>query len=443
MNRVRLFLTGLEEKTAFRACVFALLLILMAGTMFVLNVHTPLQMDDYDYSFSWSTGRPLSGGADVLASQAAHYRLWGGRSVVHTLAQLFLYAGKDVFNAANTAMYVLLVLELYALARPNGKRFCWPVLLAIHAALFTLVPFFGTVFLWLDGACNYLWGTALALLPLLIVPKLLDGNRYKALAGLGLPICFLSGWTNENAACGVLAAVFLLLMDKLCRREKTPISAWLCLAAQAAGAAVMILAPGNFARASAYAYDSMGLEIVKRLVRITAYTVIYAGVLLAALPMVYGMGRAVKVPMRSRKAVWLLLAALLCAYAMVASPELSDRSYTCVIALTLAALATLIGDIDVHVRELDAAKLCALPLVIALLVYSGAQAAKDVSAHEAAWKRQLEKIETAVQHGETQVQLASVESHSRFTMNITLEKDADSWPNSTLSKWFGIQVLGE
>ena len=167
MNRARDFLAGMEERTAFRACVFAAILVLMAATMFLLNVHTPLQMDDYDYSFSWSTGKPLAGVADVLASQAAHYRLWGGRSVVHTLAQLFLYWGKGVFNIANTAAYMLLVLELYALAKPKGRRFCWTVLLVIHAALFTLVPFFGTVFLWLDGACNYLWGTALALLPLL------------------------------------------------------------------------------------------------------------------------------------------------------------------------------------------------------------------------------------------------------------------------------------
>ena len=61
-----------------------------------------------------------------------------------------------------------------------------------------------------------------------------------------------------------------MLADQYRRKEKVPLAAWLCLAAQAAGAAVMILAPGNFARASAYAYDSMLLEIIKRLIRITA-----------------------------------------------------------------------------------------------------------------------------------------------------------------------------
>ena len=41
------------------------------------------------------------------------------------------------------------------------------------------------------------------------------------------------------------------------------------------------------------------------------------------------------------------------------------------------------------------------------------------------------------------MKIASVESRSRFTMNIALENDAESWPNSTLSKWFGIRVCGE
>ena len=404
MNRARDFLAGMEEKTAFRACVFAAILVLMAATVFLLNVHTPLQMDDYDYSFSWSTGKPLAGVADVLASQAAHYRLWGGRSVVHTLAQLFLYWGKGVFNIANTAAYMLLVLELYTLAKPKGRRFCWTVLLVIHAALFTLVPFFGTVFLWLDGACNYL---------------------------------------NENAACGMLAVALLLLADSAYRGKRTPVSAWLCLAVQAAGAAMMILAPGNFARASVYAYDSMAWEIVKRLLRITLYTGVYAGAELLAMPIVHGMGRALHVPMRNRRAALLLLAALLSAYAMVASPELSDRSYTCVIALTLCALATLLGDMEAHVRALDAARLCALPLALFLLVYGGYQAVREVGAHEAAWEAQTQKIETAVQSGADEVKIASVESCSRFTMNIALEKDAESWPNSTLSKWFGSRVCGE
>ncbi|MFR6027309.1 MAG: DUF6056 family protein [Christensenellales bacterium] len=69
----------------------------------------------------------------------------------------------------------------------------------------------------------------------------------------------LSGWTNENA-CGMLAVALFLLADSAYRRKRTPVSAWLCLAAQAAGAAMMILAPG-FARIC-LCHDSMAWEIV-------------------------------------------------------------------------------------------------------------------------------------------------------------------------------------
>ena len=128
----------------------------------------------------------------------------------------------------------------------------------------------------------------------------------------------LVGWFNsENSAqmarfahngmrlyfVGYFFAGFnIVAAASACRGKRTPDSAWLCLAAQAAGAAMMILAPGNFARASAYAYDSMAREIVKRLLRITLYTGVYAGAELLAMPILHGMGRALHVPMRNRRA---------------------------------------------------------------------------------------------------------------------------------------------
>ena len=64
--------------------------------------------DDYVYSFIWeghSLYQPLSENAvrisswhDLLISQWRHYFTWSGRTVNHTLAQMFLWAGKDIFN---------------------------------------------------------------------------------------------------------------------------------------------------------------------------------------------------------------------------------------------------------------------------------------------------------------------------------------------------------
>jgi hypothetical protein len=71
------------------------------GVIFYLMcAHTPLMMDDYDYSFSWATGEKLTSLSDIFASQIAHYSLWGGRSVTHFLVQLFLLMGNLAAQAA-------------------------------------------------------------------------------------------------------------------------------------------------------------------------------------------------------------------------------------------------------------------------------------------------------------------------------------------------------
>lgn len=421
--------------------LLALTLLLIGAGMLALNVHTPLMMDDYDYSFSWATGERLAGAADVVASQAAHYRLWGGRSVAHTLAQLFLYWGKPVFNLANTAMYLLLLLEIAALARRRGQAIRWWTPLAAHLLLVTL-PFFGTVFLWLDGACNYLWCTALALLPLLVARSEREGGWFDAgfaRGWLALPICFLAGWTNENTACGVLAALLLLLVWDGYRGRAVRFWRVAALAAQALGVAVLLLAPGNFARAGAESGRGLLMELAYRFA-VTSYCLLrYAGIPAAlTLWMIWRRrGR-----LTCGEGLCLLgAAALLSAYALVGSPQISDRSFTAVAVLTIAALLMAAqdggkGPARQHGAWAAGLLACCTAGVMAFAVW-------DVRAQETAWRTQTESMEAAAAAGETDVTVASVPKRSRFTMGILLESDPQAWPNSTLSRYYGVRVHGD
>ncbi len=416
-----------------RACIFVALLFGIFVLMFLLNRHTPLQMDDYDYRISWSTGEPVDGFMDVLASQAVHYRLWGGRTVVHALAQLFLWWGKPVFDAANAAMYVLFLLELYAIAKPRGRRFCWSILLAAHAALFLCVPFFGTAFLWLTGACNYLWGTAIALLPLWLV----RGGRRRFLA---IPLGLLAGWTNENTACAVFLLVLLILVGMHIRGEKPGVWRWGMLAAQGVGILLMLLAPGNFTRASDYE-TGIG-RMVLRVPVAAVYGVLYAGIFAIAAVLLLALLRALGLPSRQGSAMLLMLGAALASLALAVSPVISDRSYTGVIALALASALTLLGDVTVG-GVFDAARMAVLPLAVILLAHSGYSALGDVCAQEDAWNVQIERVESAAAAGEEEVTIQSVLSHSRFTMDIRLSDDPDEWPNFSMEKAFGVSIRGE
>lgn len=440
--RVKSFLENVEGHARVRMVLFFALLLLIGCIMFLLNTHTPLMMDDYDYSFSWATGKRVEGIADVLASQAVHYKLWGGRSVVHTLAQLFLMMDKAVFNVANTLMYLLLLLEIYGLAKPKNRAWNWELILLTHAVLFTGVPFFGTVFLWLTGACNYLWGTVLALVPLFIARSVLDEGFFSrgSYGWMVVLLCFFAGWTNENTACGVFAVVFVLLVVRAIYGKKVYAWQWAALFAQAMGIAVMLLAPGNFSRASAYETGNIIVEMIKRAMMATAYGGVYTGLLLIGVVVLWALCDALNVRRRNNWVLLMLLGGLGAAYSMVASPVFSDRSWTGVIILALCAALTLAGDMMSSIQTLNAAKILALPLALLLIVYGGYKAQGDVKAHESVWLTQVARMEEARLNGEESVKVSGIESHSRFTMDIVLEEDASMWPNSTLSKTFGINV---
>ncbi|MBR5301459.1 MAG: hypothetical protein IKU38_01320 [Clostridia bacterium] len=422
--------------------IFVGLLAAVLALIFALNMHTQLMMDDYDYSFSWSTGDRLSGVADIIASQAAHYRLWGGRSVTHFLAQLFLFLGKQVFNAANAVMYVLLLLEIYVLCKRRESAWDWRLILMAHLLMFGFIEFFGVAFLWLDGACNYLWGTALALVPLIIARSEREGGFFDShgLCGyLAVPVCFFAGWTNENTACGVLGACALLLIWDVIRKRRIRLWRVLSLAAQAAGVAVLLLAPGNFARAGQEASRGFVMEMIYR-AAVVAYCMLrYAGIPLALTAAALFAAVKKKAGLRIGWLCVLGAAAVLSAGALIGSPQISDRSFTAVIVLLIAMFGSVMNDIKLHADARSVRIGAALGLVCICL---GVHAVSCVKAHEASWISQLEKIEQAAGRGDETVEIGSVASSSRYAMDIILAPAADQWPNSTLSKYYGIDIVG-
>ena len=135
------------------------------------------------------------------------------------------------------------------------------------------------------------------------------------------------------------------------------------------------------------------------------------------------------------------LTAALCAYALCASPLISDRSFTGVIVLAVAAVCVLLGDLDGQVRAWNGFKLPAAAMLVLVLAFGGYSAVSDVKAHSSAWDVQLARIEAARQAGEP-AQIDSVLSHSPYTMDIRIESEMHAWPNSTLSRYFGVDVIG-
>lgn len=232
---------------------------------YIFNFLTPMGFgDDYLYSFVWQ-GKPefipltnnaerISSVHDLFVSQWSHYFTWSGRTVNHTLAQFFLWMGKDFFNVFNAFITTLLILEIYWCINKGKITYYFQLntIWGIFIALWAFTPGYVTVFLWLDGACNYLW-TSVMLLGFML-PYI--QKFYSPLETIGKGDIFsfmmfaggiLTGWTNENSICWILLviSVYLFIYSK-----KTENEMWMyCgLAGLMIGYMLLILAPGNISR---------------------------------------------------------------------------------------------------------------------------------------------------------------------------------------------------
>lgn len=232
---------------------------------YILNFLTPLSFgDDYVYSFIWqgqSEYEPLSEDAvrisslrDLFVSQWSHYFTWSGRTVNHTLAQVFLWAGKDVFNFFNAFISVLLIVEIYWCAH-KGKItwgfktgvFCW-----IFFTLWAFTPGFSPVFFWLDGACNYLWTAVLLLGFMLPYIRKYYSNDTLVMDSIWLKygmflLGLIAGWTNENSICWILVLLSLFVYTS---SKQQVLENWMItgLAGLAFGYMLLMGSPGNVAR---------------------------------------------------------------------------------------------------------------------------------------------------------------------------------------------------
>lgn len=411
--------------------------------MLVLNLLTPLLADDYSYSLSLDDTK-INSLMDVINYQWWHYFNWGGRTVAHTIAQLFLLFPKIVFSIINPMIYVALVYLIYLHTRLNRED--KPLfLLLIHFALWFCLPVFGQTCLWLIGSCNYLWTTVLILWFLWIYRN--HNNKDSILKIIGIFIFgIIAGWTNENTSFGLIVLTLgILLIDKYKdKKKKIPKYKWSGLLGSIVGFLILILAPGNYVRADVA--DDKSFILIKIIKRAINYTIIMTDYLL---PLIIVTVIAFSIYIFYKKKihyqVWLfLLAAFLSIYAMVLSPQFPERSWFGVIIFLLIANLTLLYEIDKFHKVY---KVIIIDTIIILsFIYIGEYLTTtlDINNLRNAWEYRENYIKKQKKKGNTKIKLGPfyTENSKNPTYGLAdIIEDKDEWPNNDLALYFNVKSI--
>lgn len=237
---------------------FGLVFIAILG----LNYFFPIYADDMMYSVvkfkeSIQLGENLREIAEFMYN---YYFIWGGRVVAHIVAHLLLMCHPIIQALINSMVFCLMVYLVYKIAVGNQKaHFLTFAFVAI--AIFYFTPSFLSSAVWKTGSANYLWTATFSLAFIYPYFRYVNGRKYSdslLRIALFLPFGILTAWSNENTGPTLfLLVISLLAIIYFYKNEQIPRWAVSGLLGVIIGCCLMILAPGNGARAEAEGYAGL------------------------------------------------------------------------------------------------------------------------------------------------------------------------------------------
>lgn len=427
-----------------RIFVYALIILALIA-FFILNWLTPIQYDDWSYSFNFATKTRISSFRDIFQSLDINYRRVNGRLPVHFLAHLFLWIGKDAFNYINTIAFAGLntLICFHAFGTFHGKHlYAW---LAAFAGLWLLTPAFGESFLWVTGASNYLYGILMILLYLIPFRRSLDTEHPKDKAWymlLAFVFGIIAGWTNENTGGALAAMLFCFSVWRLIQKKRVPRWWWTGFCGVIIGVLIMIFAPGEHSRLNG-AGGMGGLhEIFVRAYEITLQMIhlLWPGIVLWVLLFLAFIhkkqdGRKLCFPLIS------LLTGLAATYSMALAPGMSLRTWSGPLIFFLISILSLWNEVCRRDNHKKVVRVALLSLCAVLLLSNCYFTTQKIAVTKKAYEARDGEAAAQLALGRQDLILNAVHgSDSRFDaagVNGDISVDPDYWVNVQLARYYG------
>ena len=184
--------------------------------MLLFNALTQLLADDFQYSFSFATGMPITSFEDSIASIIKHGECFNGRYFAHYIVQVCLLLPPFVFDLINTTVFIATVYIVYAICN-RGKENNNTLLIGIFGCVWLFEHDFGQVNFWLDGSCNYLFAILFGLFYIYpFIRSLLFGKKNSIWMILPhILVAFWFGGYLEMTSVGFIGASCLFVAAEL------------------------------------------------------------------------------------------------------------------------------------------------------------------------------------------------------------------------------------
>ena len=422
-----------------------LILTVIFLSMLILNMITPLIMDDYNYAFGLD-GR-LNSISDIINYQTWFYFNWGGRNVAHFIAQLFLMNNKIVFNIINPLVYTLMVYLIYNIIK--GKEKEHPIyLIAIHLALWFLTPVFGQSFIWLTGASNYLWTTTIILIFINLFIKTSNDKKYSPIKIILFFILgIIAGWTNENSSASLVFMLFTYIwITKVVEKKKVKNIHLVGMIGTLIGFIIMIAAPGNYVRSSGFEDNTFFIiKWIKRAISITQTAegyLLYFIIAFIILVSIY----LYKKEKIDKKVYIFSVGIIVAMYSMIVSPTFPERSWTIVIIYFTIIIGILLYNIEIQYKLKKFIIVNCIIIALFLFINSYILTFKDSYHFYNIWQNRIDTIKNGKKKN-----IKNYEFESYFTIRKQsasfglgdLYEEKNNPINKTYARYFNVKSIKE
>jgi hypothetical protein len=421
--------------------------------IYFLNYITPVIADDYDYAYIYNTGNLIKNVGDIITSQINHYFVWGGRNIVHFLAQLFILIGDSLFNFINAFGYIILIILVYIHCTGNikiHKDIKISLLIGINLLLWFFIPSFGQDILWITGSANYLWGMIIILLYLLPFRLRNEASSYKwqLKAVLMFVGGIISGWTNESMSGAMILLIILYMFYYRFNKIKIPKWLYVGLIGSLIGFIVMLAAPGNYVRIESFATNVPFINrMISKFVLCSGLLVFNTGFLVAIYTFMNVFLYNSKIKNKIRiffESFLYFIGSVAAIYAMMLSPYFPDRAWFGIIVFMVISIGTLYSKLQHNDKLLRQLVIVSLVFMLPVFIYTYINASKDIYQTKVDINERISVIESERKKGNKDLYLKVIVPKSRYNALyglVDIGNDKTVWPNTTVATYFDIDYV--